>query len=195
MENLQDMELVKLAQKGDGAAFDQLVSRYQKKVTHLVYRYVNNSDTALDLVQDIFFKVFRNLSNFKGQSKFTSWMFRIAVNESVDHLRRQKVRKEHSLDHFREHGFDVPDLHDSSNLEAQLENAETKKRIRIVLDSLPENQKSIVVMKIYQDMKFDEIAEILSVPVSTVKSRLYKAFNNLGGLLRRQMFIEGGKSS
>lgn len=195
MENLLDTELVKRAQQGEGPAFDELVARYQKKVTHLVYRYVNDADVALDLVQDIFFKIFRNLVNFKGQSKFSSWLFRIAVNDCVDHLRRLKVRKEHSLDHIREYGFDVPDLHHSSDVEGQIVDAETQQRIRAVLNSLPENQRTVVVMKIYQDMKFDEIAEILGDPVSTVKSRLYKAFNNLGGLLRRQTFIEGGKSS
>lgn len=195
MEKLLDIELVKRAQQGERSAFDELVARYQKKVTHLVYRYVNDGDVALDLVQDIFFKIFRNLVNFKGESKFSSWLFRIAVNDCVDHLRRLKVRKEHSLDHIREFGFDVPDASPHNDLESQLMTAETRTRIRGLLTTLPENQRAVIVMKIYQDMKFDEIAEILGDPVSTVKSRLYKAFNTLGGLLRRQQFIEEGAQS
>jgi len=192
MENLLDTELVKLAQQGQGQAFDILIARYQKKVTHLVYRYVNDGDVALDLVQDIFFKIFKNLVNFKGESKFSSWLFRIAVNDCVDHIRRLKVRKEHSLDHFREFGFDVADTGESSDIEALIVNKETQSRVRELLNSLPENQRTVVVMKIYQEMKFEEIADILGDPVSTIKSRLYKALNTLGGLLRRQMFIEGG---
>ena len=194
MENLLDTELVELAQRGEGPAFDELVSRYQKKVTHLVYRYVNDTDVAMDLVQDIFFKIFRNLVNFKGQSKFSSWLFRIAVNDCVDHLRRLKVRKEHSLDRFREFGFDVPDVSEEGDVEAQLVNTETRERVRSAMSCLPENQRTVIVMKVYQGMKFEEMAEILNEPISTVKSRLYKAFNTLGGLLRRQMFIEGGQT-
>lgn len=193
MEHLLDQELVKRAQAGENQAFDILVQRYQQKVTHLVYRYVRDSDVALDLAQDIFFKIFRNLVKFKGESKFSSWLFRIAVNDCIDHIRRKKVRKEQSLDQFQEFGFDVPDPDERHDLTAQFEAAEERKHIRDALADLPENQRSVVIMKVYQDMTFDQIAEVLEEPVSTIKSRLYKALNVLGSTIRRDQFIERGK--
>lgn len=194
MEHLvDDIELVRRAQQGEGAAFDVLVKRYESKITGLVYRYVRDTDTALDLVQDIFFKIFRNLVNFKGESKFSSWIYRIAINDCIDHKRRLKVRKEQSLQQIQEYGYDVADDRDEANVEAthlsQMEHA----WVRRAVADLPPNQQSIVVMKVYQDLTFDQISEILDEPVSTVKSRLYKALSNLGSVMRRKQVIEGGR--
>ena len=191
MEQLLDNELVTLAQRGEGRAFDVLIDRYQMKVTHLVYRYVKDTDTALDLVQDIFLKAFKNLVRFKGESKFSSWLFRVAVNDCIDHLRRVKVRREQSLDTYQETGFDVPD-EGAADAAVDLEDHETRSRVRTALERLPEKQRTVVVMKVYEDMTFEDIAEILEQPVSTIKSRLYKALDTLGGSLRRQEFIERG---
>lgn len=184
MEQYLDTELVAMAQKGEAAAFDELVSRYQRKVAHLAFRYVRNNDVAMDLVQDIFFKIFRNLHNFKGESKFSSWLFRIAVNDCIDHTRRVKVRKEQSLNHIQEYGFDVVDQNAEAEVSA-FEVEDERRRVRQALADLPESQRTVVVMKIYQDMTFDEISEILETPVSTLKSRLYKALDNIGSKLRR----------
>ena len=194
MEQMVDAELVKLAQKGEARAFDVLVSRYQVRVTQLVYRYVRDSDTALDLAQEIFFKIFRNLVNFKGDSKFSSWLFRIATNDCIDHLRRLKVRKEQSLDAFQASGFDVADTARDRDVAATVEAADERRNVRQALEQLPDSQRTVVIMKVYQEMTFDEIAEILEQPVSTIKSRLYKALNSMGGMMRQKKFIEGGRS-
>lgn len=191
MEELMDAELVKRAQNGEGRAFDVLAERYRQRVMHLVYRYVGDTDTAMDLVQDIFFKIFRNLVNFKGESKFSSWMFRIAVNDCIDYKRRLKVRKEQSLETFQEYGFDVADGHQDNDIEGTFQTTRERMRVRQALADLPPKQKAVVVMKVYEDMTFDEIAEVLDQPVSTIKSRLYKALNNLGSTLRRNQIIEG----
>jgi len=193
MEHMLDAELVELAQQGEGQAFNVLVARYQAKVMRLVYRYVNNTDVALDLVQDIFLKIFKNLVNFKGESKFSSWLFRVAVNDSIDYLRHVKVRKEQSLDHLQESGYDVAETRPEGDAAAGLEEREKRKQVRDAMAGLPENQRSVVIMKIYQEMTFEEIADVMEEPVSTIKSRLYKALNTLGGALRRQRFIERGK--
>ena len=190
MKHLEDTELVTLTQNGNGQAFDILINRYQTKITRLVYRYVQDSDIALDLVQDIFFKAFRNLKKFKGDSKFSSWLFRVAINESIDHLRRIKIRGEQSLDLFRETGFDVPDRGSDQDIAGNYETAQEQHYIRQALEALPGHLKTVVVMKIYQEMTFDDIAEILQEPVSTVKSRLYKALQSLGGVFRQRSFIE-----
>lgn len=193
MEQLLDTELVKRAQNGEGQAFDILVSRYQGKVTSLVYRYVNNSETALDLVQDIFFKIYRNLVHFKGDAKFSSWLYRVASNESIDHLRRKKVRKEQSLDHIQDAGVDFADLSTGSDTAQCYETDQERIQVRKALAQLPMNLQTVVVMKVFQEMTFDEIAEVLQEPVSTVKSRLYKALSSLGGIMRQTNFIERGK--
>jgi RNA polymerase sigma-70 factor, ECF subfamily len=190
MEQLMDSELVRLAQRGEGLAFNILVDRYQPRVTQLVYRYVRDTDTTMDLVQDIFFKIFRNLVMFKGDSKFSSWLFRVAANDCIDHLRRVKVRKEQSLDQYQENGFDVADQGETANVSGALQDKMERRRIAEALDRLPDIQKSVVIMKVYEEMTFDQIAEILNEPVSTVKSRLYKALQALGGILRQSDFIE-----
>ena len=192
MEQLLDIELVKRAQQGESRAFDILVERYQTRVTHLVYRYVKDTDIALDLVQDVFLKMFKNLVRFKGESKFSSWLFRVAVNDCIDYLRKVKVRKEQSLDHYQDSGFDVADEHRDLKTAEVLERKQERKRVRQALEALPQNQKAVVVMKVYEEMTFDDISEILQEPVSTVKSRLYKALNSLGCSLRRQDFMERG---
>jgi len=194
MDQMLDTELVKLAQGGEGRAFDILVARYQTKVTHLVYRYVNDRDTALDLVQDIFLKIFRNLVKFKGESKFSSWLFRVAINDCIDHLRRVKVRKEQSLDLYQNAGFDVADPDENTDIAASFENQVERRKVREALARLPENQQAVILMKVYEDMTFDDIAEVLQQPVSTIKSRLYKALHSLGSTLRQRSFIEGGKA-
>lgn len=190
MEQLMDSELVRLAQRGEGLAFNILVDRYQQRVTQLVYRYVRDTDTTMDLVQDIFFKIFRNLVMFKGDSKFSSWLFRVATNDCIDHLRRVKVRKEQSLDQYQENGFDVADEAETANVSGMLQEKLERRRIAEALDRLPDIQKSVVILKVYEEMTFDQIAEILNEPVSTVKSRLYKALQSLGGILRQVDFIE-----
>ena len=189
MEHLMDSELVRRAQGGEGHAFNILVDRYQGRITQLVYRYVRDTDTTMDLVQDIFFKVFRNLVKFKGESKFSSWLYRVATNDCLDHLRRVKVRKEQSLDTYQETGFDVPDEGRDTDISGVYEEKSERRRIAAAMADLPDNQRTVVVMKIYEEMTFDQIAEVLDEPVSTVKSRLYKALQALGGILRQKDFI------
>ena len=191
MEHLIDSDLVELAQNGNSQAFDTLAERYRLKITRLAFRYVNDADTALDLVQDIFFKVFRNLSHFRGDAKFSSWLFRLAVNDCIDHIRRLKTRKEHSLSAIQERGFDVADPRHSAK--TTLEKADSQSRAKAALDRLPSSQRTVVVMKIFEEMTFEQIAEILEQPQSTVKSRLYKALNSLATMIRQQNVIERGK--
>lgn len=189
MEEMMDSELVRLAQRGEGHAFNILIDRYQAKVSQLVFRYVRDPDTTMDLVQDIFFKIFRSLVKFKGDSKFSSWLFRIASNDCIDYLRRIKVRKEQSLDQYQESGFDVPDPDKRNDAAGVFQEKDDRRRVLIAMQSLPEDQKSVVILKVYEDMTFDQIAEVLNQPLSTVKSRLYKALNSLGGILRQKEFI------
>ncbi|MCB1050782.1 MAG: sigma-70 family RNA polymerase sigma factor [Acidobacteria bacterium] len=190
MNQLMDVELVQLAQEGKSEAFDALVKRYQNKVTQLVYRYVHDNDTALDLVQDIFFKIFRNLGRFKGECAFSTWMYRIAVNDCIDHTRRLKVRQETSLDQLAEVGFDAQDTRKEADVWASVQERIDSAMVRQALESLPNDQRSVLVLKVFEEMTFEQIASILGEPISTIKSRLYKALELLGRQFRQQQFLE-----
>lgn len=190
MENRMDMELVLEAKNGEAAAFDILVQRYQQKVMKLVYRYVSDRDTAADLVQEIFFKVYRNLKRFKGDSAFSTWIFRIAVNDCIDHQRRLRKRRESSLDAIIESGFDVPDQSTRNDVQDRFQAQQERNLVRRALEQMHPKQRVVVVMKIYQEMTFEEIADILDEPLSTVKSRMYKALESLGKTIRRHKALE-----
>jgi len=194
MENRMDMELVLQAQNGETAAFDILINRYQQKIMRLVYRYVSDMDTASDLVQEIFFKVFRNLKRFKGESAFSTWIFRIAVNDCIDHTRRVKNRRESSLDAIRESGFDLADTGTGQDIQRHIQSKMERQQVRSALEQMNPKQQMVVVMKVYQDMTFDEISDILGEPLSTIKSRMYKALETLGKMVRRQKTMERVKT-
>lgn len=190
MEHILDHELVTRAQRGESFAFDELVTRYHKRVSSLVYRYVEDRDLTLDLVQDIFLKIYTNIKKFKGESSFSTWLFRIAVNDCIDHKRRLKVRKETSYDQFAEQGFEVLDERAQSMVEDRIVQRAERRQIRALIAQLAPDQKMVLVMRIYEDMTFEDIARVLGEPLSTVKSRLYKALEVVGKGLRRHQLIE-----
>jgi len=182
MDDHGNAELVDMARSGRSEAFDVLVQRYQKKVTQLVYRYVNDFDTALDVVQDIFFRIFRNLHRFKGDCAFSTWLYRISVNVCIDHSRRRKVRKETSLEAM---AYDAADERRDRDVVGGVIRHMERAQVRKALARLSSDEKMVIVMKVYEELTFDEIAEILGEPVSTIKSRLYKALDRLGKRFRR----------
>lgn len=190
MEQLMDLELVQRAKEGSGDAFDVLVKRYQSKITQLVYRYVHNQDTALDLVQDIFFKIFKNLTRFKGECAFSTWIYRIAVNDCIDHTRRKKVRQETSLDQLSEVGFDVQDERREADVWDSVNSNMDREMVHKALANIPSDQQTVLILKIFEELTFDQIAGVLGEPVSTIKSRLYKALDMMGRQFRQRQFLE-----
>ncbi|MCB1042222.1 MAG: sigma-70 family RNA polymerase sigma factor [Acidobacteria bacterium] len=189
MESMADLELVARAQRGESPAFDALMLRYQTRVSNMVYRYVEDRDVASDLVQDIFVKIYTHLKRFKGESSFSTWLFRIAANDCIDHIRRQKTRKETSLELISEYGFDPADPRDESVDERLIEAADHQ-MVRLAIRQLDADQKMVLVMKVYEEMTFEDIAAALALPLSTVKSRLYKALEHVGRQVRRRQLIE-----
>jgi len=190
LDGMLDMELVQLANEGRSEAFDTLIKRYQSKVTQLVYRYVHDNDTALDLVQDIFFKAFRNLARFKGECSFSTWIYRIAVNDCIDHSRRRKVRNETSLDALAETGFDAVDARPGSDVWGNVQEQMNSRQLKRAMATLAEDQRTVLILKVFEDMTFDQISSVLGEPVSTVKSRLYKALEVLGKTFRRNQIVK-----
>ncbi len=168
-----DETLVKQALKGKKSAWVTLVKRYEKNLYNYTLRMVSNPDDALDLMQDVFMAVFRNLASFRGDSPFKGWMFKIAHYRCIEFYRRKKPT--HSLD-------DTPEQEEQSDEqcpEAQLFSGQQANILNRALKTLPVNQKLVVELKFFQHCTFDDIAKQLGISVNTVKSRLYSALDKL----------------
>jgi RNA polymerase sigma-70 factor, ECF subfamily len=177
--NLSDEQLVEISVTENQEAFGEIVKRWERKIFALCYGMLNREDDARDAVQETFIAAFRNLANFRGDAKVSSWLHRIAVNQCLTKHRRTKVRAESYLEDETEsnqHSFAAPMNEIPSN------NFEQNNKLMIVrkaVNSLPEELKEVVVMKEFQELTFQQISEVLDLPLSTVKSRLYTALKQL----------------
>ena len=182
-----DEELVEACLAGDSSAFDILVGRWDRKIQGAIYRVLGSEDEARDLCQEAFLKAYRGLGSFKREARFSSWLYQIALNLCRDRLRRRRGRTMVSLDDL-EDGAVAPL---STSLPSALDLVETRDLQRTVaaaVAALPEEQREVIVLKEYQGLTFVEIAEILDVPISTVKTRLYRGLGHLRERLVREGF-------
>jgi RNA polymerase sigma-70 factor, ECF subfamily len=185
-----DEDLVVAFQSGDIPAFDQLVRRWDRKIQGVIYRLVGNHDEARDLSQEAFLKAYRALGTFKQEARFSSWLYQIAINATRDRLRRRRRRTDLSLDDVEERG--ESSLRDGAPSALELiESNDLSRAVAAAMAALPEEQREVVILKEYQGLTFPEIAETLDVPLSTVKTRLYRGLGQLRIRLERQG-IRGG---
>jgi RNA polymerase sigma-70 factor, ECF subfamily len=182
---LSDEELVEAFQRGDSSAFDQLVSRWERKIQGAIYRIVGSGEDARDLCQEAFLKAYRGLGSFKREARFSSWLYQIAVNSCRDRMRRQRGKITVSLDEMSETG-ELPFRGAGPSALELMEAGDLSKTVAAAVRSLPEEQREVIVLKEYQDLTFLEIAEALDIPVSTVKTRLYRGLTQLKQRLVRQ---------
>ena len=179
-----DEYLLELALQGDGACFGELSQRWQRKIYGFIYRYVGSREEAQDLTQDTFVKAYQNLDRLSNPGRFSSWLYKIALNECRMRFRRQynvtKVPLEEDV-----HG--VPESMAVATPEAALAAKEAESVLRAAFGKLPEEQKTVILMKEYQGLKFHEISEILEVPLSTVKSRMYLGLKTLRRFLEKKL--------
>lgn len=181
-----DEELVDAFQAGDLSAFDDLVCRWERKIQAAIYRVMGTEDEARDLCQESFLKAYRALGSFKREARFSSWLYQIALNLCRDRMRRRKGRNLVGLEVLE---TDAGSLRSSAHGPSPLELALAGALSRAVADAvsdLPDEQREVIVLKEYQDLTFLEIAEILDVPLSTVKTRLYRGLGQLRLRLERQ---------
>lgn len=181
---VEDRDLVAKASRGSVDAYNLLVSRWEKRVFNYILRLVRNREDALDLSQDVFLKAYQNLGKLDDAARFAPWLYRIAHNESFSLLRRK-----------RPDGEELPGDGDSDAVAAGLPHSgprfgstamqpvETSIAVARAMERLNEEQREAVVLKIYEGFKFEEMAEVLGCPVSTVKSRLYTALDLLKEVL------------
>jgi len=159
-----------------------LVRRYQDRLYHSVYRLVENPDDALDVVQEAFLRAYQNLGSFKGDSLFFTWLYRIAVNTAISLKRKQRVAL--SLD--GRNGEAIIDPLDPSEINKPgyaLEQAEQEQRIQQALNRLSPEHRAVLVMKDIEGQKYETMAEVLGVPIGTIRSRLHRARMELRVLL------------
>ena len=185
LTDLTDEKLVELAVSQDPEAFGEIVKRWERKIFALCFGMLGREDDARDAAQEAFIAAYRNLANFRGEAKVSSWLHRIAVNQCLTIKRRAKTRSEEFLDDddgSEERIFIAPPHNSPSR---QAEQFERLKLVRTAVSSLPTDLKQVIVMKEFEDMTFQEISETLEIPLSTVKSRLYTALKQLKMKLER----------
>lgn len=169
-----DQEAILACQRGEREAFDILVERYQREVYRLCYRYVNNHADANDMAQEVFLKAYRAIASFRGDSGFSTWLYRIAVNTCLNFRALRRPQTEELSDA-------LPDAQAGA-----LEDMEREERSRIVREAvrrLPERQRATLILKVYHDLTHEEIAKILGSSVGTAKANLFHALGNLRRLM------------
>ena len=172
-----DQQLVKRALKGDERAFEEIVRRYQKPIVNFIARMVGNYDLALDLSQDVFVKAFVALRTYNEDFKFGSWIFKIASNTVIDHLRKGGPAIS-SLDKpvATEDDEIQVDLASTALIpEEELEQTETRSILVRLIDQLPQAYRQMIVLRHVNELSYDEMAEITDLPLGTVKNRTFRA--------------------
>lgn len=167
-----DAEIIRQCQTGDDMAYVALVERYQGKAFWVAYNMLGNQEDARDVVQEAFVRVFRSISRFDFNMSFYTWLYRIVTNLSIDQLR--KLKKRHSV-RIDDVGEKPEALSDRTSPSARIEESELKKDIRIVLDQLPENYKTVMVLRDIEGLSCKEIASITGASHPTVRWRLHTA--------------------
>lgn len=185
MNNLTDEQLVEMAVTENPDAFGVIVNRWERKIFALCYGMLSREDEAKDAAQETFIAAYRNLKNFRGDAKVSSWLHRIAVNQCLTTKRRAKTRSESFLDDedgSEDRVFVAPSRLSPSKTTEQSERLSV---VRQAVFSLPLDLRQVIVMKEFEDMTFQQISDTLDLPLSTVKSRLYTALKQLRMKLER----------
>lgn len=186
----EEMDLVRRAQGGDLKAFESLVQMHEMKIYNLALRMTGNPEDAQDLAQEAFLTAFRRLGEFRMESRFSTWMYRLASNLCIDFLRREKRRKtiSYPLEDWEGQAPDIPDhRHDPH---AELERAEQRRMLEAGLCKLSPEHRQILILREISGLTYDEIGAILGLESGTVKSRIARARLRL-----RQILIESGNFS
>lgn len=182
-----DQALIDRCLAGETEAFGELVQRHQDRLFGTLAHLLGSVHDAADVAQDAFVLAYRNLSNFRGQSAFYSWLFRIAYNAAVNHRRRNR-RGAQSLDaQRREHGDEPVDGRMSSDPAAGIQTDERSRLVRSALNELAEDYRNALVLKEIEGLPYEEIAIVMDCPVGTVRSRIHRARHELKGKLARAM--------
>jgi len=175
-KNCSDKELITFIINKENAAFVEIMSRYKERIINFLYRYVGDYDDAYDLSQEVFVKVYLNVSQFNAEHKFAAWLFAIAANIARDFLKKNSKLTITSLENFEESGdYNLTELIDSADSpEVKYDKNYVSLQVQKALDSLQPHYREVLILKEIQQYSFDEVAEILAIEVGTVKSRVFR---------------------
>lgn len=197
MTREEELEIILRVRAGDTDAFEALVLEHQNKVYSLALRMVGNEEDARDMAQEAFIRAFNSLASFRGESKFSVWLYRLTSNICIDFLRGRAKRRTVSLiweDEDGEEGeLEIPDERFSP--EARLERTELRESVRRGLDSLSPEYREILLLREINGLSYDEISRALSLEEGTVKSRIFRARKKLSEFLIREGNIPGSIAS
>jgi RNA polymerase sigma-70 factor, ECF subfamily len=187
--DVSEPELVRQCQRGDGEAFDQLVTRYRTRVFGMIYNMVHDEQDAWDLAQDSFFKAWKSIGRFRGRSSFYTWLYRIVTNVTIDWLRKKQVRGSGAEfdDAIALKSVD-PASHTLPKADPlpskKMEHTEIRARIDAAMEQLSPEHRAVILLKEIEGMPYNEIADAVGCSIGTVMSRLFYARKKLQNLLR-----------
>ena len=181
-------EIVNRAKKGDQSAYSEIHDRFYKSVYYMVLRMVKNEADAEDVTMEVFTKVFASLDMYTEIHSFSTWLFKIASNHAIDFLRKRKnaqnmLKLDEPLDEETNWFFELAS--DEPNPERHLMIKQHEEELRKIISYLPDDLKVVLIMRVFDDMSYKEIAEKLGVTIGTVKTRLFRARNILAAILKR----------
>jgi RNA polymerase sigma-70 factor (ECF subfamily) len=180
---MNDSELIQKMKTGDEYAFRELVEKHSRLIFNLCFRYLGNAEDAEEVAQDVFIKFQETIASFEPRAKLSTFLYRIAVNRSLNKIRDRKLKRWISLEsEYWVHSSVHHSL--TMNPEDELEKKEKQDAVRRAIDSLPESQKTAVLLHRFQGLSYEEIAEVMRCSVSAVESRLFRAKQSLQKKLR-----------
>ncbi len=180
--NIEEAKLIKESQQGSIKSFEQLILRYQDQAYRTAYGMLGNPEDAKDATQESFIKIYKSLKNFKFQSNFSTWMYRIVHNTCLDIIRKQKRRKEIPMEtknNLNNNGYEIPLKDLSDGPEALLEYEFVKKEIKKCIVELPAEYQGVIILRDIENLSYEEIAKVLNISEGTVKSRLNRGRKQL----------------
>jgi len=182
----EDFDLITRAIRGEQKGYEELVKRYKGQLHNLMYRMVHSMQEAEDLVQEAFMKAFGSLANFNYEYAFSTWLYKIATNNCIDHLRKKKLQT-YSIDAPIEYkdstySIEIPDL--TYYPDKEMIRRERNSMIKVAIESLPEKYKTVIYMRHSDELSYEEIASILKIPIGTVKARIFRAREMLNRFLK-----------
>ena len=181
-----DLRLINKCREGDTAAFGELVSRYQDRLFNTVLRLVSNAEDARDVVQEAFMHAYQSLHTFKGDSLFFTWLYRIAMNTAISMKRKQRPTARIQTGGDEKNTIDPLDPAETNRPGHAIEMAEDERMVHEALAKLSAEHRAVLVMKDMDGMKYEDMADVLEVPIGTIRSRLHRARLEMKDLLLQQ---------